>query len=84
MESRGKKEERQGTEEEEKSEGRHTPLGRAVGKSRGDSASVGAIWHEAIRFGELLVRRERSVGGRHGHVGRVTLLPDFVQCEGRR
>ena len=44
---------------------------RGTGPS--ENASAGANWHEVIRFGELFVRRERTVGGKHGHAGRVTL-----------
>ena len=33
---------------------------------------------------ELFVRRERTVGGKHGHAGRATLPPDFAKCGGGR
>ncbi len=42
-------------------------------------ARWGAVWREATWFGELFARRERTVGGKHGHAGRVTLPPDFAK-----
>ena len=40
------------------------------------------IWHEAIRFGELFVRRERAVGGkkRLGGTPRPTIVTVMAGC----
>ena len=35
-----------------------------MGAGPSEGASAGAFWREAICFGELFVRRERSAGGR--------------------
>ena len=48
-----------------------------MGAGPSEGASAGAFWREAICFGELFVRRERSAGGvgtrRCGSAGRLAL-----------